>query len=211
MKPTNNPDRNYINIKVFKNGSLQMTGCKDMDDFNNVAHTLIKLLIEGKEVKKGKITKHLKFITNPETIGLFDTKIRMINSNFSLNYKIDRKRLSQLLIENHGKYTKDTELGFVEHKYSSNSSHSCVNIKFKYDETKKPSIFVFQTGAIIITGAKNLQHIIASYNFIQKILAKYKEKIMIVELDQMAVRAEIAKYFKERKAMQNRISQGKIL
>jgi TATA-box binding protein (TBP) (component of TFIID and TFIIIB) len=199
MRPTNNVERNYINIKVFKNGSLQMTGCKDMDDFNNVVHTLIKLLIKGTDITRNGITRHLNYITKPDTIGLYDTKIRMINSNFQFRYKIYRERLSQLLVEHHNKYTKDNEIGYVEHKYSSNSSHSCVNIKFKYDENKNPSIFVFQTGSIIITGAKNLQHIIASYNFIQKIIAKYKQQIMIVELDQDAVRAEIAKYFLEKR------------
>uniref|UniRef100_A0A6C0C9U2 TATA-box binding protein n=1 Tax=viral metagenome TaxID=1070528 RepID=A0A6C0C9U2_9ZZZZ len=199
MKPTNNAERNYINIKVFKNGSLQMTGCKDMNDFNNVVHTLIKLLIKGTTITRNRITRHLNYITNPDTIGLYDTKIRMINSNFQFQYKIYRERLSQLLVEHHNKYTKDTDIGYVEHKYSSNSSHSCVNIKFKYDENKSPSIFVFQTGSIIITGAKNLQHIIASYDFIQKIIAKYKQQIMIVDLDQDAVRAEIANYFLEKR------------
>jgi len=54
MKPTNNPIRNYINIKVFKNGSLQITGCKDMEDFNNVINTLIRVLKRGKDIKQGK-------------------------------------------------------------------------------------------------------------------------------------------------------------
>jgi len=199
MRPTNNIERNYINIKVFKNGSLQMTGCKDMDDFDNVVHTLIKLLIKGTTITRNGVTRHLNYITKPDEIGLYDTKIRMINSNFQFNYKIYRERLSQLLVENHGKRTKDTDIGYVEHKYSSNSSHSCVNIKFKYDENKSPSIFVFQTGSIIITGAKNLQHIKASYDFIQKIIKKYRQQIMIIELDQQAVRAEIARYFLEQR------------
>ncbi len=51
MKPTNNPTRNYINIKVFKNGSLQITGCKDIDDFYNVFETLIRILKRGCDVK----------------------------------------------------------------------------------------------------------------------------------------------------------------
>lgn len=199
MRPSNNTERNYINIKVFKNGSLQMTGCKDMNDFNNVVHTLIKLLIKGTTITRNGVTRHLKYITKPDTIGLYDAKIRMINSNFDFDYKIYRQKLSQLLVENHGKFTKDTEIGYVEHKYSSNSSHSCVNIKFKYDEHKSPSIFVFQTGSIIITGAKTLQQITAAYIFINKIIDKYRPEIMIVELDQELVRAEIAKYFLQRR------------
>lgn len=200
MKPTNNPDRNYINIKVFKNGSLQMTGCKDMDDFNNVTNTLIKILKRGRDIKnkKGNII-HVDFIDSPDEIGIFDAKIRMINSNFKLDYKVDRKKLAKLLKKNHGKYTKDTEIGHVEFKYKPNGGHSCVNIKYKYDDISKPSIFVFQTGAIIITGAKNLHHIIKAYQYIQKILSKYYNLIKIVELDYKKVKAEISNFLKNKK------------
>jgi len=210
MKPKNNRARNYINIKVFKNGSLQMTGCKDMDDFNNVAHTLINILTKGKDIynRHGKIRKHINYIESPAKIGLFDIKIRMINSNFNMPYKIDRKKLSKLLTKYYGKYTKDKEIGYVEHKYSPNSTHSCVNIKYKDiatgtslipDNIKRPSIFVFQTGSIIITGAKNLQHIIASYIFIQLILEKFLNKVKIIDLDPVAIRKELVKYFREKR------------
>ena len=197
MKPMNNPERNYINIKVFKNGSLQMTGCKDMDDFNNVTTTLIKILKRGRDTKnkKGK-SIHMDFIDNPKEIGIFDIKIRMINSNFKLDYKVDRKKLAKLLKKNHGQGSRDKEIGYVECKYEPTSGHSCVNIKYRYDDKNKPSIFVFQTGAIIITGAKNLPQIIMAYHFIHKILNKYFNEIRIIDLDHKAVQAEIAKFFK---------------
>lgn len=199
MKPTNNPERNYINIKVFKNGSLQMTGCKDMDDFTNVTTTLINILKTGKTINRHNKTIHVKLIKEPEKIGINDVKIRMINSNFKLDYKIDRKKLAKLLKKNHRKNTKDTEIGYVECKYEPTSGHSCVNIKYHYDETNRPSIFVFQTGAIIITGAKTLQHIIMAYHFINKILAHYHDKIRIIDLDQKEVQKEIVNFFKNKK------------
>ncbi|XWV25162.1 TATA-box-binding protein-like protein [Tupanvirus deep ocean] len=204
MKPMNNPTRNYINIKVFKNGSLQMTGCKDMDDFNNVTTTLIKILKRGRDVKNknGKIV-HVDFIDNPKEIGIYDIKIRMINSNFKLDYKVDRKKLAKLLKKNHRPSTKDKEIGYVECKYEPTGGHSCVNIKYKYDEKNKPSIFVFQTGAVIITGAKNLPQIIMAYHFIHKILNKYYNEIRIIDLDQKEVQAAIANFFKKNKNKQN--------
>jgi TATA-box binding protein (TBP) (component of TFIID and TFIIIB) len=199
MKPSNNPTRNYINIKVFKNGSLQMTGCKDMDDFYNVTKTLIKILKKGKNIKlKNGETKHIDFITDPYKIGIYNVKIRMINSNFKLNFKVDRKKLARLLKKNHKVGTKDLDIGPVECKYQPTGGHSCVNIKYQYDEKSKPSIFVFQTGAVIITGAKNLHHIIASYHFINKILNKYYDEIKILELDQNAVKMELSKFFRIR-------------
>lgn len=198
MKPMNNPKRNYINIKVFKNGSLQITGCKDLDDFNNVTNTLIQILKAGKDIKKknGKV-KHIDFISNPDRIGVSNINIRMINSNFRLNYKIDRKKLAKILKKNHNIGTKDTEIGYVECKYEPTGGHSCVNIKYQYDEKNKPSIFVFQTGAIIITGAKNLMQIIMAHQFIQKILTKYYDEIKIVDLDKKTVQAAIANFFRQ--------------
>lgn len=194
MKPTNNPERNYINIKVFKNGSLQMTGCKDMEDFNNVTVKLIEILKNGRRSKKDN--KHIKFISDPNKIGIYDVKIRMINSDFKLDYKVDRKKLAKILKKYHGQNTKDKEIGYVECKYQPTGGHSCVNIKYNNDGNKT-SIFVFQTGSIIITGAKNLNHIISAYFFIHKVLSRYYKKIKILPLQQNLVQLEIAKYFQK--------------
>jgi len=166
MKPTNNPSRNPINMKVFKNGSLQMTGCKDMEDFFNVTNNLIKILIKGRKIDG----KRIRFV-NQKELFIRSVKIRMINSNFRLNYKIDRDNLATNLRKYHGKNPIDTEIGYVDYKYDPNGDHSCVNIKFNYEDNIT-SIFVFQTGAVIITGAKNLHHIVMAYKFIKKILKK---------------------------------------
>lgn len=200
MKPTNNPDRNYINIKVFKNGSLQMTGCKDMNDFFNVATRLIEILKKGRNIKNKKGKKiHVEFISDPDSIGINNINIRMINSNFNIDYKIERKKLAKLLKKNHGKNTTDTVLGYVDCKYDPASGHSCVNIKYHYDEECKPtSIFVFQTGAIIITGAKSLDQIIESYHYIHEVLEYYYDQIKIIDLDPSAVKTELAKFYRKK-------------
>lgn len=199
IKPNDDPDRNYINIKVFRNGSLQATGCRDMEEFNYVATLLINTLKRGRDIhdRHGNV-KHLNFIDNFDNIGIYDIKIRLINSNFKLNFKIDRKKLAKLLKQNHGPKTKDKEIGPVEYKYEPTGGHSCVNIKFRYDENNRPSIFVFQTGSIIITGAKTLNQIIVAYKFIKKILDKYYDEIKIIELDYKSVRLAIAKFFKNK-------------
>ncbi|AVL94749.1 TATA-box binding protein [Moumouvirus australiensis] len=202
MKPMNNPTRNYINIKVFKNGSLQMTGCKDMDDFYDVTMTLIRILKKGRLMKnkKGESVK-IDYIDEPKKIGIFNIKIRMINSNFKLDYKVDREKLAKILKKNHGKYSKDKEIGFVEYKFKPMGGHSCVNIKYSHENGDKTSIFVFQTGAVIITGAKKFDQIIIAYNFIHKILNKYFEKIKIVDLEEIEVQEEISKYFQAKKSI----------
>lgn len=203
MKPTNNPTKNYMNIKVFDNGSVHVTGCTDIDDFNNVMGTLIKILKKGQDIRtKHDKIRHIEYINDKKKIGIYDAKIRMINSNFKLPYKIDRKKVAFLLKKYHGNRTTDTEIGCVEFKHKPNGGHSCVNIKFKYDEISTPSIFMFQTGAIIITGAKNLYQIIAAYHYIFLIIDKYLCQIKIIELNPKLVNEEIELYCKERQKKQ---------
>jgi TATA-box binding protein (TBP) (component of TFIID and TFIIIB) len=203
MKPMNNPTKNYMNIKVFDNGSVHVTGCTDIDDFNNVMGTLIKILKKGQDIRtKHNKTRHIEYINDKKKIGIYDAKIRMINSNFKLPYKVDRKKVAFLLKKYHGNRTTDTEIGYVEFKHKPNGGHSCVNIKFKYDEVSTPSIFMFQTGAIIITGAKNLYQIIAAYHYIFLIIDKYLGQIKIIELNPKLVNAEIELYCKERQKKQ---------
>lgn len=199
MKPMNNLERNYLNIKVFRNGSIHVTGCKDLDDLYNVINTLIDILKKGRKIttKKGKV-RHVNFVKDTVSICLQNVHVRMINSNFRVDYKIDRKKLALLLKKHHGPNTKDTHIGPVEYKYKPNGGHSGVNIKYHHDEKNRPSIFVFQTGAIIITGAKTLNHIIMAYHFINKIIEKYHDEIRIVTLDTKVVQDAIYEYFKMR-------------
>ena len=47
----------------------------------------------------------------------------------------------------------------------------------RIDEEKEVSIFVFQKGNIIITGARKKSHIISSYNYINNILLEHSDDI----------------------------------
>jgi TATA-box binding protein (TBP) (component of TFIID and TFIIIB) len=204
VKPRNNPNRNYINIKVFRNGSLQMTGCKSMDDFYDVVFNIIDILKMGRTVRiKGKGVCYIDFVLKDVDMGIYDVNVRMINSNFRVDYKIERRELASLLRRKHGVNSKDDEFGHIEHKYEPSGGHSCVNIKYRYDADNMPSVFVFQTGAIIITGAKRLDHIIKAYHFILKLLARYDDRIRIREIDTNKFQEEMNRY----KQIRNSASQ----
>jgi TATA-box binding protein (TBP) (component of TFIID and TFIIIB) len=204
LKPTNNTEHNHINTKVFKNGSIQMTGCKDMNDFCNVIEKLIAILKKGRNgvTPSGKKRKLNFLVENKDglQIGIYKVNIHMINSNFKVPYKIDRKELVKMLIKNHSAGTEDQSIGYVDFKYEPTTGHSCVNMKHYYTDepVNKTSIFIFQTGSIIITGAKTLQHIIAAYNYIIKILETYKEEIKIVEVDMDKLYSDMIEYTKKK-------------
>ena len=165
------------NVKLFKNGAVQMTGCKNIVDSYKVLDILVKqlkteivttVLDENKELNI--IEK--EFVDDIDNIKISDFKIVMINSNFKVNYSINRQNLYNLLIEQKVQCTFEPCI------------HACVNIKFFHpDDDKKISIFVFQSGSIIITGANNINHILAAYEYINNILKVNHKNIIQKNLD----------------------------
>jgi TATA-box binding protein (TBP) (component of TFIID and TFIIIB) len=158
-----------INIKLFTNGSIQMTGCKSVE---NVIDVLDKIFNELKVVKAIIDLKQMKMIDKPfinDHTKLYlnyidNIVIGMINSNFKYPNKIDRLKLyNQLNIDN------------ITSKYDP-SNHACVNIKYHCID-KTISIFVFEKGPIVITGAKNCAHIFSGYTFINRYLLTNHFKI----------------------------------
>ena len=172
-----------INIKLFKNGSMQMTGCKSISDINSALNRLVARLVQVKAiVEDGKIVEK-KFIENEENINITDFKIDMINCNYDIMFEINREVLYNMLVELK-----------VECRYEP-CKHACVNIKFKQhpDDEKKVSIFVFQSGKIIITGAKNDGHIISAYKYIDAFLKEHRSKVEKKDLEKILECPEISK------------------
>ena len=197
MKPRPNPNNDEINIKVFKNRSLQITGCKDMEDFYDVVTRLIEILKNGVTATFQDGTEHkIAFCKNPDELEIKDVMIRLIVSCFNLDYKIDRRHLARLLKHNHSLYSKDQEIGYIKFKNDPNGKHSCVNIKYRYDDDTTISIFVFHTGSVIITAAKTLPQIISAYEYAMKILVRYREQVRVIDFDPTIMASIIKNYRK---------------
>lgn len=158
-----------INMKLFRNGSVQMSGCKSI---RNINFALNKLIFKLKEIKAkmedGKITEKI-FIEEPKNITVKDFKIDMINSNYQVAMQIDRDKLFNLLMKKKIKSSYEPCI------------RACVIIKYvpakENPEHKEVSIFVFQKGNIIITGARSKSHILSAYNYMNDILLTYKDEI----------------------------------
>jgi TATA-box binding protein (TBP) (component of TFIID and TFIIIB) len=147
-----------------------MTGCKSVDNVVDViAKIFDQLKIVRATVDKQTMTIVDKPFINDSTklsLEFIDNiTIGMINSNFRYPNKIDRMKLYNLLLSDS-----------IECKYDP-SNHACVNIKHHCID-KTISIFVFEKGPIVITGAKNCDHILAGYNFINKYLLTNHKKII---------------------------------
>lgn len=190
----------YINVKIFKNGSLQMTGIKKTQECNIIINKLLDHIINP--INSNTIVPYPaevmlpEFMQTPEpantmihflemlpvtspvtpvtldNLKVTDFNIRMINSNCKVPFKINRDILFQLL-------KKDK----VKCRYDPNS-HACVNIRHDINATDKVSIFVFQSGSIIITGGKTISDINKGYHYIMGIISKHYESIKKKDLDE---------------------------
>ena len=164
-KQDNIVKKGIINIKLFINGAIQITGCKSIIDFKNSLTILFNKLKTVKGVYDSKTDTIIdKYFVNDlnllELKHINKIKIAMINSNFNIGFSIDRENLYGLLLSNNITCSYDPVI------------HACVNIKYNYDDKKKISIFVFEKGTIIITGVNNCEQIIAAHKFINTYLNK---------------------------------------
>jgi len=172
-----------VNIKLFINGSIQMTGCKYLD---NIQKTL-EILFDRLKIRKAILDKNNNFIiksfvsnsiTNKDvddnTLSKLDVKnvdnfkIVMINTNFNILFQINRERLYQLL--------KDEGFNVIFDPIT----HACVNIKYQIHNNPKKeiSIFVFESGSITIAGSNSYYQVLETYNFINKFILSNYDKLL---------------------------------
>lgn len=186
--PTENLDKERkVNFKLFVNGSIQMSGIKNISYANRALNKLFHKLSEMKAIKyenKKKIER-IKFIENLENIDTSNFKIDMINSNYKIRIKINRPQFYQLLLKKKIKSSYEKAI------------RACVIIKYqpKSDnpENKEISIFVFQKGNIIITGSRSKNQIMETFNYINNIIFEHIDTLSIPEEKEN----DIMKYFNE--------------
>jgi len=162
-----------INVKVFNNGRIQMTGLKFKDQGIKVIDELIKqITVYNKDecIFEGKLE-------------LTNYNIVLINSDFDIKYKVNRDILHREIIH-FGMYSsyEPTIYPGVNIKYFYNNINkegicnccSKCNGKGKGNgdgDCKKITIAVFNSGKIIITGGNSFDQVLISYKFINSLLA----------------------------------------
>ena len=158
-----------INVKLFKNGSLQMSGCKNIENVNIVLGKILEKLkaIKGK-LDEGKI-KEITFAEEPSKVSINNFKIDMIYCNYKISIQIDREKLYDLLKKKKVKCIYEPCI------------RACVIIKFvptqDNPDFKEVSIFIFKKGNIIITGARSRNQVIEAYTYINNIFITHSDEI----------------------------------
>lgn len=166
--------KNPISMKIFRNGRIQVTGCKDINEIKNM---YLKL-----HHKINKLQKNMDLIQDLENFQKQVThidddiiNIEMINGTFYINQTLDLSKVLEMFLK---KYTHD-EVFIIQNKKSP------LNFSIKllgYFDKKKckdkiPSVFIYNTGAINIIATK--KHILyETYQFMKKNLEEMWSEII---------------------------------
>ena len=180
-------NNNCINMKLFKNGRIQMTGLKNIDNGPIAINIVINII------------KNLNLINNDilekNDIKFSNYKICLINSDFKFTSKLKRNKLFEYL--NNGtnlicSYEPCIYPGVkIQFFYNNNFDGVCrcengfCSNKNKNSECTKITIAVFESGCTIITGAKSLEQINITYKFIKDLLTNNINQFKKIDLDQL--------------------------
>ena len=132
--------RSRKSVKLFPNGSIQVAGCCDMIDCERVLKQINCVI--------GHITKM--------QVDAHDYTVHMINSNFSLNKYVNLHKIFSTFEQ------AGHDVTFNPDRYSA------VKIKMKPFPTGNRTVTVsmFNSGKIIVTGAKALAEVSTAYGMI---------------------------------------------
>jgi len=178
----------YPNIKIFRNGNVQMTGIRTLEDGIKIVEIITK------ELKTIANTSCPTLVENKDDVTYKDFIIRMINTDFGFPYKIRRKNLHQLLISpKYGNTCSFQPLTYpgVKLQYFWNSS---INPTFNglckctlpcfgkgsgsgNGNCKKVTIAIFDSGKILITGANSFEQINSAYQFICNVITDNNNEV----------------------------------
>jgi TATA-box binding protein (TBP) (component of TFIID and TFIIIB) len=174
-----------VNIKLFNNGKITLTGSKEELDGYHSACVLLNEMKKEREI--------FMDVENVDNLKISNYKITMINSDFNTNFKIDLIKLLALLNNNEKdlftKFNPEKYRGLIIGYYWNTNKDiqdgRCL-CKSKCNgkgnghgdgECKKITISVFKSGSIIITGGRLIKQIEDAYSTINGIFRENYHEI----------------------------------
>jgi TATA-box binding protein (TBP) (component of TFIID and TFIIIB) len=182
--PSGCPQFKEVNIKLFKNGGIQMTGIPS-DSF---AQETLSWLAHQLTLFSAPI---LESPAKPHRYN-----IQLINSDYQINGNINRERLHEILVSEYNLFSSfestiyqgcDTKYYYNEAAPPEATEGICpcgetmctgTGDGKSIGQCKEITISPFHTGSVIITGARRFEQIEKAYVFINKILKRHCSDII---------------------------------
>jgi TATA-box binding protein (TBP) (component of TFIID and TFIIIB) len=173
-----------VNIKLFKNGGIQMTGIPS-DSFaqETLAWLAKQLTTFSEDVLEGTAKPHRY-------------SIQLINSDYQVNGNINREKLHEILVNEYNLFSSfestiyqgcDTKYFYNESAPKDSTEGVCPcgetlcagnGDGHTIGQCKEITISPFHTGSVIITGARRFEQIEKAYVFINKVLKKHCREVI---------------------------------
>ena len=205
VNPSGNLENRNVTIELFSNGSVSLTGVKQINDGKDSVNYLVNIMNKN---RSDVVSLYHGESKKDSDIKMTNYKTTMINSNYSLGFGIDRDILYEILSKEMGMYVsfnskkyagvkisfmynekKLVQNGVCNCKESDDKKSVCacknfkengvcdcysyckVNKKFKnMNKCSVITVAVFNKGNIIITGSKDFNHSLATYDFLNKLI-----------------------------------------
>lgn len=190
--------KNEMNIKVFKNGIVQMTGIRYIDQGSDTIDKIMDIIREAAK-------DHPTIVKNLAKLKNVNYRVQLINSDLQIGFQVKQEWLYQIFTtqyKNECTFEPCIYPG-VKILYFCNPDHEvkdgvcrcekyCGEMKSsskKKQEVeagtlhcRKITIAVFQSGKMIITGAQTYEQINEAHDFITKLLKHHQTGIEMKKL-----------------------------
>jgi len=174
-----------LNMKLFGNGGIQMTGVTSQPFAVAAVEWLLELI---KTMDQSPFLK-----TDGKEPAVTKVDVSLINTDYSLSHDIQQDRLHQLLMEEYHLFSmlEKTIYQGVNTKFFYNTKNqgsgvcSCKGFCKGQGtgdgegECKRITMSIFRTGKIIITGARTMDQINAAYVFLNKVFEEKAKDVLI--------------------------------
>jgi TATA-box binding protein (TBP) (component of TFIID and TFIIIB) len=196
-------DKYIPNVKIFKNGNIQLTGIKDIKDTEHIVNHIISDITEiYNNIDKNIIIDAADAVPDYVLdLKYQNFKIRMINTDFKVytdpefkkGFEIRRKEIHKLFIndEHNNKCSfqpgiyQGVKLEYFWNINNKNKNGICSCPKYCYGkgtgqnigECKKVTGALFESGSVLITGGITFEQVDETYKYICDFLEKHKESI----------------------------------
>lgn len=183
-----------VNIKLFSNSKLQITGLQREQDGIDSIEYLLDYLKKYDNALIGDI----------QNLEISNYKIVNINNSFNLFFKIDRKKLYNILIQNTNLYIsheRQRSAGIlIYYKYNCNNKckdglcHCVSDLKCKgkgdNGTCKNVTIMIYESGKGNIMGVNSMIQAIEAYEFIKNIICNNQRELIKLCVEDIEITKE---------------------
>ena len=169
-----------VNVKLFANGGIQMTGVTSELFARQAMEWLIETIRQLPETP----------FTTPPVIQRFS--VQLINTDYSLNKYINQDAIHKILLNEYNLFSmlEKTIYQGVNTKFFYNTRNPGVGICQCKNfckgqgtgegegQCKRITMSIFRTGCIIITGARQISQIEAAYEFLNGVFDKHHATVL---------------------------------